>query len=173
MLSPIFCLSLMPLPKKWMSHFVLRHNSHLGLSFACKKVLSVVFIDHNCLAYHDWFCHDANMVGMLIFVIMLSLIFCLLLTLLPNKIMSHFSPRNNGNSHMKGAVFCFCWLQLLDILQLMLPWCQHGSNVELFYHHTQSNFLLLHALLHFSGVNYGFRKRGDCIGSLLHDWQCW
>ena len=95
---------------------------------------------------------------------MLNLIFCLLLTsqclnkwqatLFPETMVVH-----NGYLLAKGAVCCFHWLQLLGISQLMLPWCQHGYNATLCFHHAQSNFLLLHALLYVVGANGGCRKR--------------
>ena len=64
-----------------------------------QKVLFVVFIDHNCLAYHDPHHHDVAMIVMLnYFVIMLRLIVCLLLMLLHKK-MNHSVLKN-------GMVIC-------------------------------------------------------------------
>ena len=73
------------------------------------KLLFVVLVDHKCLAYCDCCPYDVTIVVMLNFVvIMLSQIFCLLLTLLHNKITTHSVLRNDGCLLAKGAVCCVC-----------------------------------------------------------------
>ena len=73
------------------------------------KELFVVFVDCNCLAYCNQHDHDVAMVIMLnYFVMMFSLIFCLLLISLHKKDEPLFYQKSCGYLLVKGAVCCFC-----------------------------------------------------------------